>query len=424
MIDDVSLPKVEIHVTEACNNRCAFCTTGWVNAERSERLEHVPRERIRMQLEEAFAKGARRALFQGGEPTLRSDLGALLKDARAIGYEATTIFTNARMASSRAGARALADMRATWFQVSIQGGTAEAHDASVCAPGAFEQTIRGTRRLLELGQRVKINTVLTVHAIASLQELAALLAELRPEEVGFDTVKPSAAFGESRARYSELVPHLTSSIGPIRDAVQTLHRAHVVVRLTSFPACVAPDLAPFVSEETGTTQSGQTTGLVVLKRAWKWGNQVKAEGCAACAYDDVCGGLQAPYAALYGTSELRALDARVEGAPTEGRGYAVSLVETDTTRALRRLFAHASSAAFAVQEVTRAQGDMHVLRAVGPLGETVIELHPRDEESAFATTRRFSIRYVNNMNSDARILRAVHRALARWEARIDEDEEG
>ena len=65
-----------------------------------------------------------------------------------------------------------------------------------------------------------------------------------------------------------------------------------------------------------------------------------------------------------------------------------------------------------------------MLRAVGPLGETVIELHPRDEESAFATTKRFSIRYVNNMNSDARILRAVHRALARWEARIDEDEEG
>lgn len=422
MNDDVSLPKVEIHVTEACNNRCAFCTTGWVNAEQSERPTHVPRERIRLQLEQAFEKGARRALFQGGEPTLRSDLGELIADARAIGYQATTIFTNARMAASRAGARALVDMQATWFQVSIQGGNAATHDASVCMPGAFEQTLRGTTRLLEMGQRVKVNTVLTVHAIESLPELARRLAALRPEEVGFDTVKPSDAFTSTRAKYSELVPHLSSSMGPIRDAVETLHRAHIVVRLTSFPACIAGDLAPFVSEEHASSQSAQTTGLVVLKRAWKWSNQVKTEVCAACAYDDVCGGLQQPYASHFGTSELRALMTRIPSAPAMGRGYPLTTLETDTTRALRRLFAHASHPGFAVKDVLRTSTDLHVLCAHGPRGETIIELHPRDAQPAVATTRRFSIRYVNNTSADARIVRAVHRAIARWEARIDHDE--
>jgi molybdenum cofactor biosynthesis enzyme MoaA len=134
---DVELPKVEIHVTEVCNNRCGFCTTGWVNAEDGEALAHVPREVIRAQLERAYERGARRALFQGGEPTMRRDLGDLLSDAHGIGYRATTIFTNARMAASRAGARWLAGMNVTWFQVSIQGGTADAHDASVGARDAF-----------------------------------------------------------------------------------------------------------------------------------------------------------------------------------------------------------------------------------------------------------------------------------------------
>src|SRR5690348_105146 len=129
--DDVDLPKVEIHVTQVCNNRCTFCETGWVNLEKGDSLVHVPREIIRAHLAEAFERGARRALFQGGEPTVRRDLGDLLQDARDIGYRVTTIFTNARMAASRAGARWLAGMDVTFWQVSFQGGTAEAHDASV-----------------------------------------------------------------------------------------------------------------------------------------------------------------------------------------------------------------------------------------------------------------------------------------------------
>ncbi|UJR84363.1 radical SAM protein [Sandaracinus amylolyticus] len=425
MIDDVALPKVEIHVTDVCNNRCAFCTTGWVNAEQGPRLAHVPRERIRTQLEDAYAKGARRALFQGGEPTVRRDLGELLGDAHAIGYQATTIFTNARMAASRAGARWLADMKATWFQVSIQGGTAEAHDASVVARGAFDQTVRGTRRLLELGQRVKVNVVLTVHAAESLRELAHLLAELRPEEVGLDTVKPSGAFeSATRAEYASLVPRFDALVPALRDAVRTMHDAGVLVRLTSFPACVAPDLGPWISEEAGTTQVAQTSGLVVLKRDWKWSQQVKTDACKSCAYDAFCGGLQGPYAEAYGTSELRPLATRAEPAPSAGRGHAIVRDETELTRALRRVFAHASHPAFGVRDVARAQSDVHVLRAFGPGGELCVELHPRDGAPAFAHTKRFSVRYVRDAASpDARVLRAITRAIERWEERVDQDDE-
>src|SRR4029078_3330985 len=91
---DVALPKVEIHVGELCNNRCSFCTTGWVNRETRD-LDGVPREVLRARLETAFAAGARRALFQGGEPTLRRDLGDLIGDAYAMGFQAVTVFTNA-----------------------------------------------------------------------------------------------------------------------------------------------------------------------------------------------------------------------------------------------------------------------------------------------------------------------------------------
>lgn len=422
MIDDVALPKVEIHVTDVCNNRCAFCTTGWINAEEGPRLAHVPRERIRAQLEAAYAGGARRALFQGGEPTVRRDLGDLLADAQAIGYQATTIFTNARMAASRAGASWIAAMRPTWLQVSIQGGTAEAHDASVLARGAFEQTVRGTRRLLELGQRVKINVVLTTHAAESLRELAALLAELRPEEVGIDTVKPSGAFAPDRAEYATLVPRLSSVAPALREAVHTLHEAGVIVRLTSFPACVAPDLGPWISEEAGTTRVAQTSGLVVLKREWKWANQLKTEACASCAYDPICGGLQRPYAEVHGCSELHPLAVRAAPASTGGRG-ASPRPETDTTRALRRLFAIASHPSITIGEIVHVGEGAHVVRAIGPHGEQRIELRPRDEAPAFARTRRFSVRYPSADALDERVVRAIVRAIERWEERCEREDD-
>ena len=181
--EEMRLPNVEIHATDLCNNRCTFCTTGWQNLDEHGTIQHPPRERVRQQLEAAYARGARRVIFEGGEPTLRNDLGELVLDARTLGFEVCTIFTNARVAASERGAQWLVSMGVSWFQVSVQGGTAAAHDASVASKGAFAQTVEGTRRLIARGQRVKINSVLTRQLLDSLDDYASLMIELRPEEI-------------------------------------------------------------------------------------------------------------------------------------------------------------------------------------------------------------------------------------------------
>ena len=429
---DVDLPKVEIHVTEVCNNRCGFCTTGWVNAEQGPRLAHVPRDVIRAQLEAAFARGARRALFQGGEPTVRRDLGELLSDAHAIGYEATTIFTNARMAASRAGARWLAGMRVTWFQVSIQGGTAAAHDASVGADGAFEQTIAGTRRLVAMGQRVKVNAVLTRHLLDTLRDFAELMIAIGPEEVGLDTVKPSAAFGDGRAAYAELLPALGPYREAIRDAVLAMDAAGLTARLTSFPPCLSPGAEHLVSEEADTTLTHQTSGASVNKLLWKRTLQRKAEGCARCAYDATCGGVYAPYAELHGLGELSPLSERARVAPPVDRGAP----DTRLTRALRAVLVRPPGSgarpAMEVKRVRRLIEGGHALDCARPRGEVLVELHGRaahvGDGSAppYATTERFAVYYRNAPHRvappDLSVVDAVVRALRRIEPRLPEED--
>lgn len=428
---DVELPKVEIHVTEVCNNRCGFCTTGWVNAEDGARLSHVPRDVIRAQLEGAYRSGARRALFQGGEPTVRRDLGDLLADAHALGYQATTIFTNARMAASRAGARWLAAMGVTWFQVSIQGGTAAAHDASVGAPGAFEQTIAGARRLLSMGQRVKVNAVLTRHLLDTLAPFAERMIALAPEEVGLDTVKPSGAFGDGRAAYAELVPALGPYASAIRDAVLAMDAAGLVARLTSFPPCLAPGAEHLVSEEADTTLTHQTSGVSVNKLAWKRAMQRKPDTCAACAHDATCGGVYAPYADLHGLAELRPITVRKPPPPPAERGAP----DTALTRALRALFVRPRDGARRPVEVTRvrrlASGE-HALDCAGPRGDVQIELRPRATAAAspppYAATDRFVVFYRNpaapegaRPPADLTAVDTVVRALRLVEPRLPDD---
>lgn len=436
---DVALPKVEIHVTEVCNNRCGFCTTGWVNAEDGAKLSHVPRDVIRGQLQRAFESGARRALFQGGEPTVRRDLGDLLSDAHAIGYQATTIFTNARMAASRAGARWLTAMNVTWFQVSIQGGTAEAHDTSVGATGAFEQTVAGTRRLLALGQRVKVNAVLTRHLLDTLGAFAELMIALGPEEVGLDTVKPSGAFGEERASFADLVPALGPHRAAIRDAVLAMDAAGLVARLTSFPPCLAPGAEHLVSEEAETTLTHQTSGVSVNKLAWKRAMQRKPESCAACAYDATCGGVYVPYAELHGTDELSPIAARRPPAPSpEARGAP----ESRLTRALRAVLVRpprdgAPPAAMRVVRVRRLASGEHAIDCVGPRGDVCVEIRPRLSAPAvpppYATTARFVIHFRNPPGErpgeglasrpavDVALVDAVVRALRRVEPHLPDD---
>jgi MoaA/NifB/PqqE/SkfB family radical SAM enzyme len=407
---DVALPKIEIHVTEACNNRCGFCTTGWLNAEAAEgTLVHVPRARIREQLEEGRRQGARRALFQGGEPTVRRDLGDLLADAYELGYEATTIFTNARMAASAAGAQWLSDMRVTWFQVSIQGGNAAAHDASVGATSAFKQTIAGTRRLIALGHRVKVNSVLTVHLLDSIEEYARLMIELRPEEIGLDTVKPSGALSESRARYADLVPSFVDYGARLRDAVLAMDRAGLIVRITSFARCLAPGAEHLVGEEAQTTQTVNSDGRSLNKHLWKRSMQVKAAGCARCAYDDVCGGVYADYAEAHGLDALAPYAVRVDD-------HASAL-----TVALRALLARSKSEQFGVRAVRAERAGSHALDCFGPKGELTVVVEPRNDAPAYAQTSLFSIRYLTPEKTgafDARVLDAIVRVITRNEARL------
>lgn len=413
----MALRKVEVHVTDACSNRCVFCSTGHALAAGEPPPADVTRGAIRGQLEEAFAQGCRRVLFQGGEPTLRADLAELLADAREIGYQATTVFTNARAAASAGGARRLAALGVTWFQASLHAGTPAAHDAAVGLAGAFAQTVEGVRRLLDAGQRVKVNSVLTRHLLDTLPAYASLIATIRPEEVGLDALKPGGHLAEP-ARYAGLCPALARHAVQLRDAILTMARAGTPARLVAVPPCLVPGAEAYATEEAPTTLTLCAGGEALDKHRWRRGLMVKGPGCAACACDATCGGVYRAYAEAHGLGELRPLAARPPPAP--GREIPLARTESPLALALRRRLVVGGGIVHAVRQ--RADGVLEL--EAGPIeAPVVLLLGARGDGPAYATTARFSVRYRNppaGAAVDLRLVEAAVRALRQAEGALGE----
>jgi cyclic pyranopterin phosphate synthase len=412
--EEATLPGFEMMLTGACNNRCGYCSTAWDLMEGRE-IKVVPRDVARAELERAYARGARRVVFAGGEPTLRRDLGEIVDDARAVGFEGRIVFTHARTAASRAGASWLAGMDTTSFHVSVQGGTAAAHDASVGVRGAFEQTTAGIRNLKAHGKRIRVNGVLTVDLLDSLDAFAALMLELRPDAVGIDSVRPWEGFDPGRASYAALVPPFSRYGQTIARALLTMERAGLTARATAVPPCFVPGAEHLVSQEV------QDVDTIDLKRAVapKYGQirgQVKAPACAGCAYDARCPGIYARYAEIHGTDELRPIAAVRPRAPAHSPALPAAL-EPPLALALRRQLVREIGAA-GVREVRAITDGTYELACYGPRGEVVVVLSEGGGGPDYATVGRFSVRYRRdpaNPDVDLRLVDAVVRLLRRVE---------
>jgi MoaA/NifB/PqqE/SkfB family radical SAM enzyme len=423
-MSDASLPTLEIPLTEACNNRCGFCTTAWFMIEKRFEPSDLSRDAIRERLARGYASGARRVVFHGGEPTRRRDLGEVVDDARGAGFEQVVVFTHARAAATEEGARWLGAMAISSFFVSIQGGTAEAHDEAVGVPGAFAETVAGARRLIGLGRRVKVNGVLTRPLLDTLDAYAKLMIDLGPEEVGLDTLKPTGAFEDGRASYARLCPKLSPHAAALREALAAMERAGITARLTTFPPCLVPGAEHLVANEPPTVTSIKPIGKAMHKLVWVRDMQVKAEACARCAYDGDCGGVYGAYAEAHGLDEIvplerrRKPDAAPEPAP-----------DVPLTRALRALFVRAPAAGstpaprFGVREIRRRDDGTHELSCFGPGGEISVLLGRRGASPAYATTARFGVRYAGGGGArDLRIVDAVVGSLRRAEGRLPPDD--
>ena len=177
----------EIALTYRCQNRCTFC---YADApKRGRDVGEMTTAEVK-RIIDVIADDAQcpTLSFTGGEPTLRDDLAELITYARDKGLRVNLI-TNGVRCGEREYAAMLAAAGLDSAQVSIEGGSAEVHDAITQHPGSWAAATRAVHNLR--AEKVHTHTNTTVcggnreHLLALVEYIAD---ELRSEYFSMNMV--------------------------------------------------------------------------------------------------------------------------------------------------------------------------------------------------------------------------------------------
>ncbi|MAT72746.1 MAG: hypothetical protein CMJ58_24975 [Planctomycetaceae bacterium] len=211
----------EIAVTYRCNLACTFCYAGCGTPDATPGNEAAEKHRNWWKLwqrtrwwkdrhgkrdpvgEEMTAEEVLRVIdqiaqvgqvpsvsFTGGECTLRPELPDFIRRARDNNMR-VNIITNGITSSSRTYVDKLVSAGLTSAQVSLEGPTAEVHEALTQRPGSFAKTVRGIQNLRDAGLHVHTNTTICEENADHLAGIIDLAKSLELPHVSMNHIIPT-----------------------------------------------------------------------------------------------------------------------------------------------------------------------------------------------------------------------------------------
>jgi len=208
----------EIALTYRCQHKCPFCyadaprrggKVGEMTAEQVCRIIDCIRDDAHVPT----------ISFTGGEPTLRVELPQFVAHAKSRGMR-TNLITNGVRCADETLVDALAEAGLDSAQVSIEGPTAETHDAVTHTPGSFDKALQGIRLLRARGIHTHTNTTICPENRECVIGIPDLARELGHEYFSMNMVirTGGAAGDDNEVSYS----NIGSLVEPILERAREL----------------------------------------------------------------------------------------------------------------------------------------------------------------------------------------------------------
>ena len=160
--------------TQACDLACVHCRASAQPMRSSFELSTAEAQRL---IEQIAAMQVPVFVITGGDPLKRPDIFDLVEYATSRGVR-TSLTPSATPLLTRAAIAELRRRGLARLAVSLDGSTAEIHDAFRRVPGSYEWTLRAIRWARELGLPVQINTTITRRNLADFDAMVRLLETL------------------------------------------------------------------------------------------------------------------------------------------------------------------------------------------------------------------------------------------------------
>lgn len=319
-VDDVHRGTSRIGIIYRCNQVCTFCEL----ADMDTRLEP---DKVRRAIDSAAARGSKRLILTGGEPTLSPDLPDYVRHARERGFEMIEVQTNAVLLDKPGLAEELREAGLTHAQVSLHGPDSAISDALTAAPGTHRRTLAGVENLLRNGVGVLLNHLVfkdNCHLLVDFVDMVhARWGVYRGQLViQFHSARnefPDRAEGLRHiARYSDYVHTLRAAIDRARSLGYAIHDLQDPTGI--------PSLCILGGDE---NYLGPIIRQAELPRIHEWERDwlTRVAACERCEVREACIGVPKHYLALHGDGEFAPLrrdgkllgTAREHAAPERGR---------------------------------------------------------------------------------------------------------
>lgn len=175
---DYSRTPINIYweVTQACALDCRHCRAAAMPDPHPGQLTHQEGLALLRQIPE-FGDPMPTLILTGGDPLERPDLLPLLDEARRLGID-VSITPATTPALTRQALETLVAHGVTGLGLSLDGSTAERHDAIRGLEGTFERTLDAIAWAGELGLPLQVNTLVTAETAADIPAVYELLKPL------------------------------------------------------------------------------------------------------------------------------------------------------------------------------------------------------------------------------------------------------
>lgn len=304
---EVSEPTSRIGIVYRCNQVCTFCELADMHAD-------VPPDKVRDAIDKSRARGSRRLIVTGGEPTLSPHLVEYVRHAKERGFERIELQTNAVLLDRDGFAEALREAGLTNAQVSLHGPDAAISDRLTAAPGTHARTLNGIDNLLRVGVKVLLNHLVfkdNCHLLGAFVDLAERRWGAYRERVVVQFHSPRNEF-QDRAEGLRHIARYSEYATALRDAIDAARALGFQVHDLQDPTGI-PSLCVLGADE---RYLGPILAQAERPRLHAWESEwmTRVEACRSCDVRNACMGVPRHYLALHGDAEFSPIRLSAAGA--------------------------------------------------------------------------------------------------------------
>lgn len=299
------MKKICIHITDQCNQSCNFCVMDCQIGQPNQ----VDIKDVHKFLEEQADKGIETVNIHGGEPTLTSDLIAVLEKIKELEYPKVQIQTNGLLLSNMDYVRTLSSKGIDLFIISLHGSNAYTNDGITQVTGSFERVVQAIKNVKKIGKKVRTNTVVCKQNSTDLINTVKLAMDLGTDHVNISAIHP---MGKAFRKFYEVTPRYSEIIQYVKKAVNMVVKRNIPITLEAFTSCVLGEYDRYMIDWNENNYKMQFHSEVIENyREFMTLEMLRTgQACTKCIKREFCGGVYKEYANFYGWDEFFSISSK------------------------------------------------------------------------------------------------------------------